>query len=77
MAIFLAVLAVGLVTVGICTIVRLDGTVVVGGRATGSAASGSKTYAGARARRRAERTASPALFLLASVLTLLVLATLV
>lgn len=76
MAIFLAVLAVGLVTVGISTIVRLDGTVVVGGRTTTSAVSGSKIYAGARARRRAERKASPVLFLLASVLTLLVIATL-
>ena len=74
MAIFLAVLAVGLVTVGISTIVRLDGTLAIGGRA---ATSGSKTYTGARARRRAERKASPALFLLASLLTLLVIATLV
>ena len=76
MAILLALLAVGLVTMGISTIVRLDGTLAVGGRTATSAVSGPSVY-GARARRRAERKASPALFLLATVLTLLVIATLV
>jgi hypothetical protein len=76
MAIFLAVLAVVLVTVGISTIVRLDGTLAASGRTATSTISGAMLY-GARARRRAERKASPALFLLASVLTLLVIATLV
>jgi hypothetical protein len=76
MAIFLAVFAVGFVTVGISMIVRLDGTLAAGGRTATSTVSGPRVY-GARARRRAERKASPALFLLASVLTLLVIATLV
>jgi hypothetical protein len=76
MAIFLALFAVVLVTLGISMIVRLDGTLAVGGRFATSTVSGSKAY-GARARRRAERKASPALFLLASVLALLVIATLV
>jgi archaellin len=76
MVIFLALFAVVLVTMGISTIVRLDGTLAVGGRTATSAVSGPRVY-GARARRRAERKASPALFLLASVLTLLVIATLV
>jgi hypothetical protein len=76
MAIFLALVAVVLVTMGISTIVRLDGTLATGGRTATSAVSGATLY-GARARRRAERKASPALFLLASVLTLLVIATLV
>ncbi len=76
MAILLALLAVVLVTMGISTIVRLDGTLTAGGHTATSAVSGPRLY-GARARRRAERKASPALFLLASVLTLLVIATLV
>jgi hypothetical protein len=76
MAVLLAVLAVGLVMVGISMIVQLDGAFAVGGRFGTSAASGSAVR-GARARRRTERKASPALFLLASVLTLLVIATLV
>jgi hypothetical protein len=76
MAIFLALLAVVLVTMGISTLVRLDGTLAAGGPTATSTVSASKLY-GARARRRAEHKASPALFLLASVLTLLVIATLV
>jgi hypothetical protein len=76
MAIFVALFAVVLVTMGISTIVRLDATVAVGGRTATPAGSGPRVY-GTRARRRAERKASPALYILASVLTLLVVATLV
>jgi hypothetical protein len=75
-AILLALFAVVLVTMGISTIVRIDGASAVGGRIATSAVPGATMY-GARARRRAERKASPALFLLASVLTLLAIATLV
>jgi hypothetical protein len=76
MAVYLAVFAVVFVTVGISMIVRLDGALAAGGRTATSPVSGSKAY-GARARHGAERKPSPALFLLASVLTLLAIATLV
>jgi hypothetical protein len=76
MAVFLAVFAVGFVSVGISMIVRLDGASAAGGRIVTSAVSGPTAY-GSRARRREERKASPVLFLLASVLALLVIATLV
>ena len=75
MAAFLAVFAVVLVTVSILMLVRLD-ALADRGRFAAAAVSGSMVY-GSRARRRHERKASPALFLLASVLTLLVVATLV
>jgi hypothetical protein len=61
---------------GIGLIVQLDGAFAHGGRFATSAVSGPKAY-GSRARRRHERKASPVLFLLAAVLTLLVIATLV
>ena len=76
MAILLALFAVVLVTMGISMIVRLDTTLAAASRTATTAGSGPRMY-GARARQRAERKASPALFLLASVLTLLVIATLV
>jgi hypothetical protein len=76
MAAYLAVFAVVFVTVGISMIVRLDGALAAGGPTATSPVSGSKAY-GLRAQHRAERKASPVLFLLASVLTLLVIATLV
>jgi hypothetical protein len=76
MAVSLTVFAAVLVTVGISMIVRLDGALATGGRFATSTVAGSKAY-GSRARRRAERKASPALFLLGSVFTLLVIATLV
>jgi hypothetical protein len=76
MAIVLAVLAVALVMVGISMIVQLDGAFAVGGRFGTSAPPRSRAL-GSRARRRRERKASPAPFLLASVLTLLVIATVI
>jgi len=76
MAVFLAVFAVGFVTMGISTIVRLDRGLAPRARFATSAVTGPLAY-GSRARRRNERKASPVLFLLASVLTLLVIATLV
>jgi hypothetical protein len=72
----MAVLAIVFVTVGVSLIVRLDGALATSGRFATWPVSGSKAH-GSRARRRHERKASPVLFLLASVLTLLVVATLV
>lgn len=76
MAVYLAVVAFGVVAARIAIIVRLDGTPAPQGRHAPPARFRGTAF-GFRARRREGRKASPVLFLLCSVLTLLVIATLV
>jgi len=70
-ALILAVVAVGIVGVGVSLIAQFDRSMLPDGRLSGS------TVSGSRAARRHARKASPALYLLASVLVLLAIATLV
>ena len=69
-AVLLAVVAVGIVGVGVSLIVRFDRSMLRG------VLSGS-TVSGSRGARRHARKASPALYLLASLLVLLAIATFV
>ena len=71
----LVVVAIVVVTAGVLMIVQLDARLAGGGAATRHAAA--LRLPGLRARHRAEDKASPVLFLLGSILTLLVIATLV
>ncbi len=70
-AVILAVVAVGIVGVGVSLIAQFDRSMLRDGRLSGS------TIWGSRAARRHARKARPALYLLASVLVLLAIATLV
>ncbi len=71
---FLGVFAVVSVALGVALIVQLDGTFTQRGSLATSTVSGANAH-GLRARRRHERKANPVLFLLGSLLTLLVIAT--
>ena len=76
MAVYLAVVAFGVVAAGVAVIVRLDATPARMGRHAPRARLTATAF-GFRARRGEGRKASPVLFLLCSVLTLLVIAALV
>ena len=76
MAVLLVSVAVVVVTVGVALIVQLDGTLARGDRLAMSTVLGSAAP-GSRAQRRHDRSLSPVLYLLSSVLVLLVVATLV
>jgi hypothetical protein len=70
----LGVFAVVSVALGVALIVQLDATITRRGSLAAATASGARAH-GLRARRRHERKGNTVLFLLGSVLTLLVIAT--